>query len=432
MPPQDSSSNEKVYRFISDPGHKENLSGRVRAACVTCRRKKIKCSGEIPCGTCEEKGIACEGLTERKRPRKTIEHQQSQDPSSQRRRSSCSTTHSKTGAQFSEQTSLDIDFSSTCKATNSSTRPTANLQRLGTISSNDSGYSSGIQSGQDCLGSPMTHLDTTFFLGSGKRKESGSNYDNSTEISPATTKPPDWSFMTQHEHTNYCRTEKAESDTPRTTQVASPLPAASIDSMGWTDPRDRSSWRQDCEQSGPAAADLIYAARALEEQAQSLRRLASQHDVETVDNIRRHTIPFPQSSTSEGLPQYPPQAPGAYDDLSLLLADHPSGNDATSTKDDFVSCWDMYTNVSNPMDLQPYSASTLQPGEMSAISGIASTDQLWCRELSGSSMSAIARSGEGHIGSPTLNVSSAEMGEPRRGQRLQPEDLFGQLYHWPK
>ena len=63
-------SSEKIYRFISDPGHKENLSGRVRAACLNCRRKKTKCSGEVPCGTCEEKGIACEGLTERKRPTK--------------------------------------------------------------------------------------------------------------------------------------------------------------------------------------------------------------------------------------------------------------------------------------------------------------------------------------------------------------------------
>lgn len=51
-------------------GHKENLSGRVRAACLTCRRKKIKCSGELNCATCREKGLVCEGLPERKRPTK--------------------------------------------------------------------------------------------------------------------------------------------------------------------------------------------------------------------------------------------------------------------------------------------------------------------------------------------------------------------------
>ncbi|EME49228.1 hypothetical protein DOTSEDRAFT_76599 [Dothistroma septosporum NZE10] len=60
----------QAFRFISDPGHKENLSGRVRAACLTCRRKKIKCSGEPHCRTCRDRGVECEGFPERKRPRK--------------------------------------------------------------------------------------------------------------------------------------------------------------------------------------------------------------------------------------------------------------------------------------------------------------------------------------------------------------------------
>ncbi|PIB01270.1 hypothetical protein CB0940_01865 [Cercospora beticola] len=69
-PNSPTSAKEKTFRFISDPGHKENLSGRVRAACLTCRRKKIKCSGELNCRTCREKGLVCEGLPERKRPRR--------------------------------------------------------------------------------------------------------------------------------------------------------------------------------------------------------------------------------------------------------------------------------------------------------------------------------------------------------------------------
>ncbi|KAM3415936.1 hypothetical protein BST61_g9427 [Cercospora zeina] len=70
VPSSPKSTNEKTFRFISDPGHKENLSGRVRAACLTCRRKKIKCSGEFNCRTCREKGLVCEGLPARKRPRR--------------------------------------------------------------------------------------------------------------------------------------------------------------------------------------------------------------------------------------------------------------------------------------------------------------------------------------------------------------------------
>lgn len=68
--PGPNSPSEKTFRFIDDPGHKENLSGRVRAACMTCRRKKIKCSGELNCRTCRERGIVCEGLPERRRPRR--------------------------------------------------------------------------------------------------------------------------------------------------------------------------------------------------------------------------------------------------------------------------------------------------------------------------------------------------------------------------
>lgn len=69
-PESPTSANDRTYRFISDPGHKENLSGRVRAACLTCRKKKIKCSGELNCRTCREKGLVCEGLPERKKPSK--------------------------------------------------------------------------------------------------------------------------------------------------------------------------------------------------------------------------------------------------------------------------------------------------------------------------------------------------------------------------
>ncbi|KAF7186307.1 hypothetical protein HII31_12382 [Pseudocercospora fuligena] len=64
--PSPTFADERVYRFISDPSHKENLSGRVRAACLTCRRKKIKCSGERNCRTCREKGLFCEGFPARK------------------------------------------------------------------------------------------------------------------------------------------------------------------------------------------------------------------------------------------------------------------------------------------------------------------------------------------------------------------------------
>ncbi|KAK4903076.1 hypothetical protein LTR27_000004 [Elasticomyces elasticus] len=78
----------RTFQFIGDPYHKvprganivevveitttnqdnqENLSGRVTAACVNCRRKKIKCGGGSECQACQEKGLVCDGPSFRKR-----------------------------------------------------------------------------------------------------------------------------------------------------------------------------------------------------------------------------------------------------------------------------------------------------------------------------------------------------------------------------
>ncbi|KAK3047326.1 hypothetical protein LTR09_011198 [Extremus antarcticus] len=72
-------SNVTVYHFVSDPGHKETLSGRVLAACANCRRKKMKCSGRIPCATCIEKGLICEGLVARKKPTRSARSSRTRD-----------------------------------------------------------------------------------------------------------------------------------------------------------------------------------------------------------------------------------------------------------------------------------------------------------------------------------------------------------------
>ncbi|KAK3633279.1 hypothetical protein LTR56_002516 [Elasticomyces elasticus] len=55
-----------TFQFVGDPYHKENLSGRVTAACINCRRKKIKCGGGRECKACREKDLVCEGPSFRK------------------------------------------------------------------------------------------------------------------------------------------------------------------------------------------------------------------------------------------------------------------------------------------------------------------------------------------------------------------------------
>ncbi|KAF2763605.1 hypothetical protein EJ03DRAFT_68555 [Teratosphaeria nubilosa] len=62
--------NQRTYEFISDPTHKINLSGRVSAACANCRKKKIKCDGTNNCRQCREKNLECVPAPTRKRPKR--------------------------------------------------------------------------------------------------------------------------------------------------------------------------------------------------------------------------------------------------------------------------------------------------------------------------------------------------------------------------
>ncbi|KAK0269847.1 hypothetical protein LTR35_014523 [Friedmanniomyces endolithicus] len=65
---------DQTFHFIhNEPNHKQNLSGRVTAACVNCRRKKIRCTGEAGCRQCRDKGLICEGPpSRRKAKRETV------------------------------------------------------------------------------------------------------------------------------------------------------------------------------------------------------------------------------------------------------------------------------------------------------------------------------------------------------------------------
>jgi len=99
-----------MYRFVSDPNftHNETLSGRVTAACVTCRRRvrvagtgfrgnaniseqKTRCHSGMPCKTCKEKGIACEGFVKRRKPRKRLAEKRMTEAGSPGSRSDAST-----------------------------------------------------------------------------------------------------------------------------------------------------------------------------------------------------------------------------------------------------------------------------------------------------------------------------------------------------
>ncbi|KAK5745292.1 hypothetical protein LTR17_001453 [Elasticomyces elasticus] len=119
----------QTFQFVSDPNHKENLSGRVTAACLNCRRKKIKCSGEADCRQCRDKGLLCEGPPTRRRPNRN------------------------TAVSNSDE---DLDAAASRHEDPADTQgPSGNtIERLPTLSKLDSGYASNERASQSSFNSP--------------------------------------------------------------------------------------------------------------------------------------------------------------------------------------------------------------------------------------------------------------------------------------
>ncbi|EED21260.1 C6 transcription factor, putative [Talaromyces stipitatus ATCC 10500] len=62
----------RQIRFVSSDGQPQTKRRRVTAACRTCRKRKIRCSGEQPvCKTCRDCGHKCLGYNDPDKPEKT-------------------------------------------------------------------------------------------------------------------------------------------------------------------------------------------------------------------------------------------------------------------------------------------------------------------------------------------------------------------------
>ncbi|QGA15027.1 hypothetical protein EYB26_002683 [Talaromyces marneffei] len=63
----------RQIRFVSSDGQPQTKRRRVTAACRTCRKRKIRCSGEQPiCKTCSDCGHKCLGYNDPEKPEKPI------------------------------------------------------------------------------------------------------------------------------------------------------------------------------------------------------------------------------------------------------------------------------------------------------------------------------------------------------------------------
>lgn len=272
---------------------------------MTCRRKKIKvklrplaldnktsrltpmqCSGEINCRTCREKGLVCEGLPERKRPRRdgnSIVLDPVPSGGIERKRR----------------------ISSTKRA--SLKRPSLSaLKQSTSTGSEDSGYASTQADLGEAVLSPATSQPTDVALDLQPLSDSKLEGTRSSHSSmPAGLRVDTWRLEpnpARHDSdTNFDLSflRPPSEVSPGAQPASAVLDQSPVD---WSQIKDNEPWWTDTADNAPS---LISTARALEEQAQSLRLMATQqlqqHNANDAQNAlsRRQTVAFPLPSESE-------------------------------------------------------------------------------------------------------------------------------------
>lgn len=416
-------NNDKVFRFISDPGHKENLSGRVRAACLNCRRKKTKCSGDVPCSTCEEKDIVCEGLTERKRPAKGAGRR---SRASSTRRSS-QDRGSEDGNALSKRNSFDSSSSMVDGYDEPVQRPTVHLRKQATGDSEDSGYASRPPSRRENVTGPALQLETQFSFNYSLGKRTRSNGNDTPAVSPSRNRHQDWNLASQLELTGLSGTESPDSGlSPSTMVTTAAVPTTPVD---WLHASDRSEfWIDNNNANTHAATKLLTAAQALEQQAMALRRLADQ---ERADETRQQTIAFPIYNQYAAPMDNPAHLlPGPYDDLSLTLGARTSRTGLTPLAIDVSSWWDVRLELSSTYGFPPHTTTDQQSATVPCVPPGPTADTAWpCSSTSYNLASSIT--------GPSMN--SAKVGDQGTDARQaapryhgQSRNGYGQLYPWPE
>ena len=336
MSPPDSPTlgNDRVYRFISDPGHKENLSGRVRAACLTCRRKKIKCSGELNCRTCREKGLVCEGLPERKRPRRDGPGLSIEEPAF-------------TGIERNRKPSLS-------KSKAGSKRPTAHLQSTDRSISNDSGYTSMIPNVLDTPISPTTSQPHSIASSQNLKlaPTTFADIEPSPNPSPITLASETLSLGgEQIPSAQYDASVAAPADISHGNSI--PFTTTPSSQAEWPDMLPSHQWWAETAGEIGSTDDPFLLGKTPEEQVPIPRSASSKSNGDLADMFnRRQTIafPLPTPSSFEGRLDYLANHPGAFDDMALLSFDRTPGRTPgtgmTPGVTEFHSWWDVNGQMS--------------------------------------------------------------------------------------
>lgn len=221
-----------------------------------------------------------------------------------------SSTLSSPRVEDSQSASLDSLSTPGESAVESRERPT--LRKSDTV---DSGYSSGEPSGSHTSTPPkpqyFDQIDSRI-----------ATYDFPNDLACGDLGPSDWSFYQPQNAFDGVQRNAMDHPNPGITESSSKY-------GGWADPGHGDiSWWSSSAVNRPSAASLITAAKVLEDQAQSLRNLALQHNAGDMDQNRRQTIALPVSQDSVfATVDATTNSVGPVDDMALLFAGR---NPATS------------------------------------------------------------------------------------------------------
>lgn len=244
----------------------------------------MQCSGEINCRTCREKGLVCEGLPERKRPR--------------RDGSSIILDPVPSGGIERKRRISPIKKASLKRPSLSA------LKQSTSTGSEDSGYASTQAELGEAILSPATSQPTDVQIEMPPLPSSNlEDIRASHSAMPSGLRVDTWRLEpapTRHDSTGHFDMSflRAPSEVSPGAQPASAvLDASPVD---WSQIKDNEPWWTD--NTADDAPSLISTARALEEQAQSLRLMADrQHNTNDPHDTlsRRQTIAFPLPSEGE-------------------------------------------------------------------------------------------------------------------------------------
>ena len=376
----------------------------------------------MPCSTCEERGIVCEGLTDRKRPRRNPEKRSRASSARGERRSSRDSGLDEDGGR-SQRNSFDSSLSRTVGGNEHLQRPTAHLLKLGTQDSEDSGYASGLQSAHES--STTLQLETKLSMNYRFAPSYGSGCDYSTDMSPTAIDP----------NSNLPGTRESPNTLAIDSGVSSALQTAATSGYpnvaAWPDRRGRFTTCANDSSAGQATTRLLSAAQTLEQQAQSLRKLASHPCQESADDTRRQTIALPIYNESPAALYDSNQLPfGSFDDLSLIFGERTSGSGLTPLPVDFNSLWDVNPSLSSSLGFSSGPISNPQSGAMPDDMERASGEWSDLPNLYNVASGA-ARSRE-----ISNNIAAVQEQKPTTSEAAmycaRPQHGYQQLYPWPE